>query len=72
MVAQVPQFTVTTVGRDIQIAGAREGSAYAVLDMQGRLLTSGRVPGANFSLPVVNAGMYFVRVGNSTLRVNVK
>ena len=72
MLAQVPHFSVETVGRTLQIAGAREGSAYAVLDMQGRLLTSGRVPGANFSVPVANAGMYFVRVGNSSLRVNVK
>jgi len=70
--AQVPHFSVETVGRTLQIAGAREGSAYAVLDMQGRLLTSGRVPGANFSVPVANAGMYFVRVGGSALRVNVK
>ena len=72
MVAQVPQFTVTTVGRDIQIAGAREGSAYAVLDMQGRVMGEGRVESANFNLTMSRAGTYIVKIGYTSRVVPVR
>ena len=72
MVAQVPQFTVTTVGRDIQIAGAREGSAYAVLDMQGRIMGEGRVESANFNLTMSRAGTYIVKIGYTSRVVPVR
>jgi hypothetical protein len=68
----VPHFSVETVGRTLQIAGAREGSAYAVLDMQGRVLRSGRVGESSFSIPVSQAGSYLVRVGLETRRVSVR
>lgn len=71
-IASAPMFRVEAVSRMVQVSGAREGAAYALLDMQGRVLRSGWVGGANFSLPVANAGVYLVRVGNRTLRVNVK
>ena len=67
-----PAFRVAALGRTVQVSGAQEGAVYALLDMQGRVLRSGWVGEANFSLPVPNAGMYLVRVGSGTLRVNVK
>ena len=70
--AQLPQFSVTTVGRDIQVAHARVGSAYAVFDMQGRVLDMGRVGAENFNLVAPRAGTYLVRVGAQSRRVAVK
>ena len=70
--AQVPQFTVTTVGRDIQVAGARVGAAYAVLDMQGRVMGEGRVESANFNLTMSRAGTYIIKIGYNSRVVPVR
>ena len=60
------------MGRDIQVSGARVGSVYAVLDMQGRVMQAGYVNSANFNLAVDRAGTYLVRIGNQTQTVKVK
>lgn len=70
--AAVPQFSLSVAGRNVQIAGARVGSAYAVLDMQGRVLATGRTASASMEIAVPRAGSYMVRVGSQTKRVNVK
>ena len=69
---QVPQFSLATVGRSIQVAGARVGAAYAVLDMQGRVMLTGRVDAANFSLAMGRAGTYLVRIGGQVQNVKIK
>jgi hypothetical protein len=71
-VQQVPQFSLVAAGRDIQVAGARMGSAYAVFDMQGHVMVKGRVEAANFDVPVSRAGSYLVRIGNQVQKVNIK
>ena len=71
-VQQVPQFSLVAMGRDIQVAGARMGSAYAVFDMQGHVMVKGRVGAANFDVPVSRAGSYLVRIGNQVQKVNIK
>lgn len=65
-------LSVRAVSRSIQISAAPKNSTYAVLDMQGRVLLSGRVESANFNIAVPNAGSYLVRVGNATRKVQVK
>ena len=75
MVTVAPQFSVEVVGRNIQVFGAADaalGDTYALLDMQGRVLRRGPVTGANFAIPVGQAGTYFVRIGNGMQRVSVK
>ena len=69
---QVPQFSLAAVGRSIQVAGARVGSAYAVLDMQGRVMMSGRVDAANFDMAMDRAGTYLVRIGGQTQAVKLR
>ena len=69
---QVPQFSLVAMGRDIQVAGARMGSAYAVFDMQGHVMVKGRVEATNFDVPVNRAGSYLVRIGNQVQKVNVR
>jgi len=70
--AKVPMFSLSVAGRNVQIAGARIGSTYAILDMQGRVMTTGSVDAANFSVALPRSGSYMVRVGSQTQRVNVK
>ncbi len=71
-VQQMPQFSLVAAGRDIQVAGARMGSAYAVFDIQGHVMVKGRVAAANFDVPVSRAGSYLVRIGNQVQKVNIK
>ena len=68
----MPQLKITTVGRDVQIAGAREGVDYAVLDLQGRVVMQGSANAANFNLSMPRAGRYLVKVGNQDKLVTVK
>ncbi len=65
-------LSVRAVSRSIQISAAPKNSTYAVLDMQGRVLLSGRVESVNFNIAVPNTGSYLVRVGNATRKVQVK
>lgn len=68
----VPQFTLAALGRDIQVSGARVGSAYAVFDMQGRVMKQGRVESANFGFSMPRAGTYLVRISGQTRVVKLK
>ena len=70
--AQIPHFTLTTVGRDIQVAGVRIGSAYEVFDLQGHVIVKGRTNAANFNLTMNHAGIYLVKIGNQAQKVQVK
>ena len=72
VIALMPQLKITTVGRDVQIAGAREGVDYAVLDLQGRVVMQGSAKAANFNLSMPRAGRYLVKVGNQDKLVTVK
>ena len=72
VVAQMPHLKITTVDRDVQISGAREGVAYAVLDLQGRVVMQGSASAANFNLTMPRAGRYLVRVGARQKLVAVK
>ena len=72
-IAQVPQFMLMAVGRDIQVSGASETArSYTVFDMQGHVLRKGPVHSKNFAIPVNAAGNYLVRIGSQVQRVSVK
>jgi hypothetical protein len=56
----------------VQVAGARVGSAYAVLDMQGRVLSRGRVDSANFNLSMASSGTFLIQVGGQSVVARVR
>ena len=68
----VKAFDVSSVNRRIQISGSTVGNAYAVLDMQGKVISRGFVKTPNFGITVQNSGVYMVRIGSSIQRVRVK
>ena len=67
-----PALTVNVMARNVHIDGAEVGKAYALLDMQGRVLVSGRFasPHADFSVP--RPGVYLVKAGGSLKRIEIK
>ena len=68
----IPQFSLMTVGRSIQISAARVGAAYVVLDLQGGVVMQGRVAAANFSLNMPRAATYLVRIGSQVQKVTLR
>ncbi len=66
------QFSLKAFDRNLQVLGAKIGSAYAIFDMQGRVLKKGRVESASFIIPMNMAGNYLVQVGNRTQRITIK
>lgn len=68
----IPQFLVQVSARTLQVFAARIGAAYALFDMQGRVLLQGRVQTANFEIPVARSGNYIIRIGDTTRRIAVK
>ncbi len=66
------EMSVNVISRNIQVSAAPIGSAYAILDMQGRVLKNGRVESVNFNIAIQQAGNYLVRIGGKTQVVNVK
>lgn len=68
----LPQFALHAVGREIQVVNARVGAAYAVLDLQGRIVKQGQIESANFAVMVERAGNYLVRIGSNLQMVRLK
>ena len=69
--ANVPLFRAYAAGKSIHLEGVQPGQAFAVLDMQGRVLRSGRVPASGLSVRVDRPGVYLVKVGTSVRTVKV-
>jgi len=58
--------------RELRISGAPAGYPYAVLDMQGRIVSRGVSLATGVSVQVPHAGTYLVRIGGRVHRVRVK
>ena len=69
--ATLVSWSVQTNGRTLHIFEARVGSLYALIDMQGRVLSSGVVNSNNFAIPVGLGGQYMLKIGNQTQVVRV-
>ena len=65
-------MSVNAVARSVQITAAPVGSAYAIFDMQGRVLKKGVCHSANFNIPFPHPGKYLVRVGAEIEGVQIK
>jgi hypothetical protein len=71
MVKATP-FSIHIQNRSIHISAAPLGSAYAIFDLQGRVLKKGRVESVNFNIPVTQAGNYVIKIGHITQHVQIK
>ena len=71
MVKATP-FSIHIQNRSIHISAAPLGSAYAIFDLQGRVLKKGRVESVNFNIPMAKAGNYLIRIESHTQRICIK
>ena len=67
-----PRFNLHVQNRTLQIQNARIGSAFAVLNLQGRVLRRGVVNSPEFSMELQNAGAYIVRIDSQVQKIRVK
>jgi len=63
---------VFATGMQVQIQGATIGSDFAVFNMQGKVIASGKVFGASMGINVPSKGTYLVRAGGKIHTVAVK
>ena len=71
MVKATP-FSIHIQNQSIHISAAPLGSAYAIFDLQGRVLKKGRVESVNFNIPMAKAGNYLIRIESHTQRICIK
>jgi len=72
VVAKIPQFSIQVIAHNVQISKARVGSAYALFDMQGKVLQQGQVYTTNFNMSVARPGNYLLKIDNRIQRVVIK
>lgn len=69
---EAPRFQVIVAGRNVLVSGAQSGSNYAVLDIQGQVLATGRVEGGILSVVLPHSGNFLIRIDRQIQRIAVK
>ncbi len=72
VVARAAMFSAVANGRGIQVSGAKVGSQVNLLDMQGRVVYSGKADAANFTMNLVRSGTFVLRIGTQQKVVNIR
>lgn len=70
--ARVNGFSVISMNKQVQIAGAKKGDVLTVLDLQGRVIMSKNVMNAVETVKLPTSGTYLVRVGYQTKQVTIR
>ena len=71
-VAASPKFGTTARGRTLEIYGIAPGTSLTVFDMNGRAIHRALAPSAGLSVAIANPGIYIVKAGRNTARVEIK
>ncbi len=67
-----PSAKVIASGSQIQVLGAKVGSDYAVFNMQGKVVKTGKISSTTQGISVANRGTFLVRVDGKIHSVTVK
>ncbi len=58
--------------RRIPLGELNMDAIYAVLDLLGKSVSSGKIENSHYLIPMAKAGVYIVKVGNVSQKVLVK
>ena len=72
MIARAAKFSAVVNGRQLQVSGAKVGSQVILLDLQGRVVYSGKADAANFTMNLVRSGTFVLRIGTQQKVVNIR
>ena len=67
-----PQFSLAVSGHALLVSSTQPHARYAVMDPQGRVLSSGLIQGQSLSITLRHTGTYLVRVGDVTKAIRVQ
>lgn len=70
-ITAAPRFVIQTVGRTVQVNRSKAGKKYAVMDLQGRIITLGYTL-ENFSIVIPAPGTYLLRIDGEIAKVDVE
>ena len=65
-------FSAVAHGRTLEIYGVPAGKVLSVFDMQGRLVSRATATGASLQLDIAKPGIYLVRAGSQSTKVNIR
>ena len=65
-------FGAIAYGRSISVYGVSAGKVLSVFDMQGRLVSRTTATGASLVLDIARPGIYLVRAGSQSVKVNIR
>lgn len=69
--APIQNFIVQASGRSISIQGA-EGKKFAIFDMQGKFIRSGKISSNQFKTDFRQSGTYLIRIDNKSSTVKIR
>jgi endo-1,4-beta-D-glucanase Y len=68
----IAKFQTSVNGTQLQIFNAVSGSNFAVFNMQGKVITKGKIDGSVQNVNMPNKGLFMVRVGSETRMISIK
>jgi len=69
---QFSSFKIGVMGHILKIESTHKGETYAIMDLQGRVLHSGRLASASQDIVLPRAGRYLVRIAGQVQSVTMK
>ena len=66
------KFQTSVNGTQLQIFNAVSGSDFAVFNMQGKVITKGKIEGNTQNVTIPNKGVFMLRVGSVNRLISVK
>ena len=66
------KFQTSVNGSQLQIFNAVSGSNFAVFNMQGKVITKGKIEGNTQNVTIPNKGVFMLRVGSVNRLISVK
>lgn len=68
----IAKFQTSVSGNQLNIYNATSGSNFAVFNMQGKIITKGKIEGHVQNITVPNKGLFMVRVGSESRVISVR
>lgn len=66
------KFQTSVNGTQLQIFNAVSGSNFAVFNMQGKIITKGKIEGNTQNVTIPNKGVFMLRIGSVSRMISVK
>lgn len=70
--SEISPLKISVNGRTLNVFAAKKNAQFLVCDLQGRVLSRGKIATENFSIEIPKSGMYLVKIGSETKKFQIK